>query len=854
MKKPGLGKPDSSDPDIMDSGNTSKKIDLLSLGILNSVSAHIAVIDSDGKVIAVNDAWTQFAVENGGEPAALNIGANYFHACRNAVSGSENKAANDALDGIHKVFAQEISEFELEYDCHSSEQERWFLMRVTPLYFLGQKAVISHIDISKKKRLQYELIQREKELSALNMISRKVSSSISLGHVTAAILDQISSILDPDRSMLFLRKGDTLHLIDMENKNIDDRMDVNHVHRVGECLCGLSVSTGNSIFSLDIHQDKRCTWSECKEAGITSFASIPLKYNNEIIGTLGIASLRKRDFKRQKDFLESIANDISIYLENSLLYEKTIQHAGELKTELAERKRTQDALVKSEQKYKSLIKNIPGMVYRGFADWSVDYVSGLKRISGYTVEELNGKEKKWLNIIHPDDLEGVLKKSEKIKYQTKDLVQTYRIITKQGEVRWLVDRKTSCFSPDGNFLGTDGIVFDITERKAAEAERDKLKSQLQQAQKMEAVGTLAGGIAHDFNNILSSIMGYSELSLLDINDPVQLEENLNEVIKAGSRAKNLIKQVLTFARHSDEKISPCRMDRVAEEVIAFMRSTIPATIEIQSHIKSRSLTMGNETQLHQVLMNLCTNASHAMEDQGGVLTIQIDDIVIGTGAELSIEELAPGDYVRVGVSDTGQGIPDEIINSIFDPYFTTKESGRGTGMGLALVHGIVESYQGKITVSSQLRKGTEFNVFLPVCNKKDTKEQDIEQTAAKGTETIMFVDDEPSIVSVNSNYLSKMGYTVETCSNGLQALELFKENPSHFDLVISDMTMPQMNGDKLAGELVKIKPDLPVIICTGFNKNISEEAVKRIGVKALIYKPFELNKLSKMIRQVLDDQ
>ncbi|THB75532.1 MAG: response regulator [Desulfobacteraceae bacterium] len=829
-----------------------KKIDIFSLGILNSLTAHIAVIDEDGKVIAVNDAWTRFANENGGKSASLSVGSNYFAACQNATSDDSHDKAVAALKGIHKVLEGEVNEFELEYDCHSPDQGRWFLMRVTPLEFLGSKAVISHINISKEKELHNSLIQREKELFALNVISREVCSSISLEEVTTAILDQIAKIIDPDRAMIFLRKKDKLHLIGMENKSKAQEIDVNHFHQVGQCLCGLSVSTGNSIFSLDINQDSRCTWTECKKAGITSFAAIPLKSKDQIIGTLGIASLKKREFKKQKDFLEAISNDVAIYLENSLLYEKSIQNSEELENELMERRRTQDALMVSEQKYRSLINNIPGMVYRGSADWSVDYVSGLEEISGYTVEELNLIKRKWLSIIHPDDLEYVLSQSKILGIKPESLVQSYRIITKTDDIKWVEDRKSSYFSADGKYIGTDGVVFDVTARKKAESERNELKSQLQQAQKMEAIGTLAGGIAHDFNNILTSIMGFTELSLNKTIAPDILEDNLQEVLQAGGRAKSLVRQILTYARQSDEKTTPCRIDYLANEVIKFIRSSIPSTIEIKTSIKSQSLTMGNETQLYQILMNLCTNASQAMEDKGGILSISIDDAIIGNDPDTRDTKLDPGEYIKISVSDTGHGIPMEIIDSIFDPYFTTKESGSGTGMGLALAHGIVESYQGKITVQSEMDYGSEFTVFLPVCDAKGKKQTQVAAKDSRGTETILFVDDEPSIVKLNANFLGQLGYTVKTCDNSLKALEVFSSDPSRIDLVITDMTMPKMTGDKLAMELLKIRPDLPVILCTGFNKSINDISAEMIGVKALLHKPVSFHFLSQKIRQVLD--
>ncbi len=326
-----------------------KKIDLFGISVLNALSAHVAVIDNDGNIIAVNNAWQNFAAENKGDPHAVAVGANYFRACRQAATQDSVQEAMTAIAGIKSVLSGEAAEFELEYTCHSPDEKRWFIMRATPMRFMGDKAVISHINISEKKRVEERLIEREKELTALNIVSRTVNSEISLDGVIQAILSQISATINPDLALLFLKEGEDLHLNGIKPDHNPYSFDTSHVHKVGQCLCGLSVSTETSIFSKEIQEDDRCTWQECKAAGITSFAAIPLRNRDDIIGTLGIASIDTRDFERRRQFLEAMANDVAICLDNTLLYEKAKNYAQDLEVQLYERQKIEKRLQQTQK-------------------------------------------------------------------------------------------------------------------------------------------------------------------------------------------------------------------------------------------------------------------------------------------------------------------------------------------------------------------------------------------------------------------------------------------------------------------------------------------------------------------------
>jgi CheY-like chemotaxis protein len=377
---------------------------------------------------------------------------------------------------------------------------------------------------------------------------------------------------------------------------------------------------------------------------------------------------------------------------------------------------------------------------------------------------------------------------------------------------------------------------------------------MEQAQKMEAVGTLAGGIAHDFNNILTSVLGFTELALNDVEKDTVMEERLQAVYSAGRRAKDLVKQILTFARKTDEETKPIQVNIIIKEALKLLRPTIPTTIEIKQDLRSDSLIMGAPTHVHQIIMNLCTNAAQAMEDEGGIMTVSLKDARLTPGFTKKHLGLDPGDFLELKISDTGKGIPPKILESIFEPYFTTKAKGEGTGMGLATVHGIVKKYQGEILVSSKLNKGSEFTIYLPVCRKKAPSKKYSFGDLPGGKENILIVDDEIQVAKITGLSLGRLGYNVTTLTSSLEALETFKSDPDAFDLVITDMTMPGMTGDRLTNKLLNIRPELPVILCTGYAKKFAGKEADIKGVRAFAYKPVTSSDLANLVRRVLDGE
>ena len=403
--------------------------------------------------------------------------------------------------------------------------------------------------------------------------------------------------------------------------------------------------------------------------------------------------------------------------------------------------------------------------------------------------------------------------------------------------------------------GAVGIIRDISEMKRVEEEYKRLEEHLRQAQKMEAIGVLAGGIAHDFNNILWGMLGFTEMSLIEAPEGSVLEDNLNHVLSAGHRAKELVQQILAFSRMSEQEKRPIDLRLIVNEALKLLRASIPTTIEITQNIaKKNTVVLADPTQIHQVIMNLCTNAAHAMEPGGGELNVVVGPVDIDAPRILNFGEISEGPYVKLTVRDTGNGMEAAMLERIFEPYFTTKEKGVGTGLGLSVVHGIVQSHGGVIDVFSEPGRGSVFDVYFPRIEKDILSEKKSEIPLSKGNERILFVDDEEALVGLVRRMLEYLGYEVTTRTNSMEALDLFRSQPDRYDLVMTDLTMPYMTGDILAQELLKIRSDIPVVLCTGFSEKISEERAGKIGIKAFVLKPLVLKDMSTTVRRVLDEK
>ncbi len=402
-------------------------------------------------------------------------------------------------------------------------------------------------------------------------------------------------------------------------------------------------------------------------------------------------------------------------------------------------------------------------------------------------------------------------------------------------------------------LGSDGVITgyvtvcnDVTDKK-------KLEEQLWQAQKMEAVGTLAGGIAHDFNNILTAIIGFTELSQGLAEGNSLLEQNLGQVLRAGNRAKSLVQQILAFSRKNEHELKPLQTHLIIKEALKLLRASIPTTIDLRYTIDDKAdIVIADATQIHQIVMNLCTNAAHAMQESGGALEISLKPVDLDEPGASQYADIEPGPYLHLSVKDTGKGIPDDIIDRIFEPFFTTKSVGKGTGMGLSVVHGIVKSLHGDIKVYSEPGRGTVFHVLLPRVQEAVADGQAEAPELRRGTESVLLVDDEQLLLDVGSQTLASLGYRVTALQSPAEALDLFKSDAGAFDLVITDQTMPQLTGYELASQLLQARPDIPIVLCTGYSDQVTEESALSLGVGAFVVKPLNRQVLSETIRSLLD--
>jgi len=503
-----------------------------------------------------------------------------------------------------------------------------------------------------------------------------------------------------------------------------------------------------------------------------------------------------------------------------------------LKTELKDKK-------KAEKRYRTLFEKAVDAIF------VIDQKSGKYLDANDAALQLTGRSWEALSQLTtqdvcPKDSDARLKKL----HESQDTLELGEVafIRPNGEKRTAL---LNSFPLDVNIVM--GIARDITHELSIE-------KKLRQSQKMEAIGTLAGGIAHDFNNILSGVFGYSQLAQIHIENTKEVDKYLQRIIECGQRASKLIRQILTFSRQTHHEKQYLSLYIILKEAIKLLRSTLPATIEIKENIVSKDYIHADPTQMHQVIMNLCTNAYHAMSQTGGILTIHLKEINISHTRDTLNSGIPFGRYIELKISDTGQGMDEMTLEKAFEPYFTTKARGKGTGLGLSLVHAIVEEHEGYIKVESAVGKGTFFNLYFPIKTENDEKAYDSdpeENINLKGTGKILLVDDERDILFTTRKILNHSGYDVVVFENGIDAIDAFKAATDTFDIIITDMAMPKMNGIDLAEKILKIRDDIPIILCTGYNDSLSKKRANEIGIRRYVQKPVASRKLLTIIQEEL---
>ena len=556
---------------------------------------------------------------------------------------------------------------------------------------------------------------------------------------------------------------------------------------------------------------------------------VPLRVGQTQMGAILLLGLPDaQHINSEIELLNTLSKVLALMFRNALLYEdqeKAIAH------------RTKELML-----YGFSMDNMEDAVYWVNPDSSFKKInSSACRMLEYSCEELSCLS---LTDINPEfspenwpEHWDKLKQAGAIKFETIFQTKTGRHIP--------VDISANYFEIDGKAYKC-AVARDISQRK-------RLESRLQQAQKMEAIGTLAGGIAHDFNNILSPIIGFTELLQEDLPKNSLEQDSIREILQAALRAKDLVKQILTFSRQNAQELKPVKVQSILKEALKLLRSSIPRTIDIQTDIDPHcGVIIADSTQIHQIIMNLATNAYHAMQRAGGQLKVTLKQKDIASNP-MGFSELAAGKYAVLKVIDTGTGIDKGVMGKIFDPYFTTKAQEQGTGLGLSVVQGIVKSCNGHIHVYSEPEKGTEVHIYLPIMKKTvHATPQSIIKPVQGGTERILLVDDEEGIVKMVQQMLERLGYQVISHTRSPEALKVFKANPNQFDLIISDMTMPQMTGLELANEIKRLRPDIPFIICTGFSEQINGDIYKELGIQSFLTKPVIKKEMAQAIRNALD--
>ncbi len=540
---------------------------------------------------------------------------------------------------------------------------------------------------------------------------------------------------------------------------------------------------------------------------------------------------------------------------NRKLNKQVAKRTEHLMLEVTERKKAEKQLQESEKFLTSIVDNIPNMIFvKNAAELRYASINrDAEDLFGFTKDRFVGKTD--YEIFSKEEADFFTAKDREV-LNNKVLIEIPEetLRDRNNGIRTVHTIKIPILDEQGNSEFLLGITEDITEKKQVADEKAVLTAKLRQAQKMEAIGTLAGGIAHDFNNILTAIYGYAELAAMDSSDPEKTRKYIAEVLHGAERAKELVKQILTFSRKSDKDPKPIRLQAVVEEAFKLLRSTLPTTIEIHQNIDPDCLPIiADPTEIHQVIMNLCTNAYHAMRDSGGVLGIEVKSVELGAGSSRSIAHLKPGSYLQVAISDTGEGMDENVVSRIFEPYFTTKHQGEGTGLGLAVTHGIISSLGGDIVVHSKLGSGTVFTLYLPIAAAVLVKKTETSEVGSlpTGDERILLVDDDRAIVEMQQQKLFHLGYEVTACYDSVECLRTFEQRPQYFDVLITDMTMPGMAGDTLATEVLKLRPDMPIILCTGFSDRMDEQKAKAIGIGEYVMKPVLMADIAVAIKKVL---
>jgi PAS domain S-box-containing protein len=704
-----------------------------------------------------------------------------------------------------------------------------------------EKARLKKENQAYRLRLEQLVEERTAELGQANMDLSQINAR--LRHIvdTTRSLSFCSDVVEFGGKLLeafgehMLAAGGSIYLKEENGLRLIHTLDPGHAAKFipfplpEKSLFQQAIAGNQPILENDIAEDETVDGSGWH--GYTDGSALLFPLPDEFGGIAGIMALHS---KTPAPFLDQDREIGTILASYSCEALRAVRAAEEIR--------------ENASRFRKILDTLPtGIIIVDAETHKMAYVNpAAAAMAGSDPESINGK------ICH--EVLCPLEKESCPMTSVKEMDQSERFLIAVDGRRVPVLKTVSRATLEGRECFIESLI-DLSDQIRAEEDKKKLERQLRQAQKMEALGTLAGGIAHDFNNILSAVLGYSELGMQDVDDTAHpLYPKLKAIHHAGLRAKALVEQILSFSRMQEQLQAPVKVSPIVKEVLKLMQTSLPANIRVQSKFKADRAVMGDPTQIHQIIMNLCTNAYHAMLENGGVLSVSLEQRVIGEAENTGALNLEPGPYVRLVVSDTGTGISPAILERIFDPYFTTKEKGKGTGLGLAVVHGIVKSHHGEITVDSVVGKGTTVTVFLPVSG-DDASENGVEPPSIPhGNEHILLVDDEKDLVEIGKEMLRRLGYRVTAVVGSTVALETFKTDPFRFDLVVTDYNMPGLTGDKMARQMLELRPGTPIIVCTGFSEVFDPQRAQSTGIRRVLMKPLSMESIAHAVRDVLEPQ
>ncbi len=821
--------------DHKEAAKALKESEILFRSLYESAQAFIHIIDTHGRIIDTNP----YSIKKSGYSRDELVGStlsDYFTPTSQLIFAEQ----------FQILLAKGHNRTNVEFICNG---QKTISVECTGSVVYDNTGAIKYIvvfqqDVTERVQAMQELRRKNRALKALseaNQLLIRAKDEKSYLHSTCKVLVDIGGYRlawigfaeDDDKKTVrpIAQKGFEEGYLDTINISWED-------NERGRGPTGTVIRTGKPAICKNVVTDPDYEpWrDEAIKRGYASSIALPLITDNRPFGALNVYASEPDVFDEEEVcLLQELADDVAYGI-------------VALRT-AAKHKQAEKEVLQREEQYRLLVETIPYGIQENDLTGIITFSNAAHhRIMGYEPGELIGKPI-WHAVITQEKKEelknylAVLVKKQPVptSFTGQNRTKDGKIIDVQIDWNYKRDER-------GNLTGFISVITDITDKK-------NMEEQLRQSQKLEAIGTLAGGIAHDFNNILSPIFGFTELARGALPEESELREYLGEVLTASHRAKELVKQILAFSRKGDQEKHPMLMQPILKEALKLLRASLPTTIEIHQKIDADcGPIFADPTQIHQVIMNLCTNAFHAMQEHGGALEVTLSDEGLYRSDYFSPISLPSGKYVRLTVSDTGHGMDQDIVKRIFEPYFTTKEMGEGTGLGLSVAHGIVMHHGGQITVQSRPGKGTKFEVYFPQIETKSYEAVEKNNIALPGgSERILLVDDEDLVLKASSRMLERLGYTVTTFGNSGEALEFFQQKPNAFDIVITDLTMPGMKGSDLAKKFMETRPDIPIILCSGYKTQEPEAYVQELGIKKFLMKPLNRLELAETVRKILDE-